>query len=131
MIFLDTSAIYALADKEDENYKEAEELFALALSQEQQFLLHNYILAEVSALIQRRLGLEQTKKFLKEAAQFHILWVDPPLHRLAENYFYKHATRKLSFVDCTSFVVMRQQGITHAFAFDEDFKKAGFHRYTY
>ena len=129
MIFLDTSAIYALADENDNDHKKAKELFALALSQGQELILHNYILVEAGALIQRRLGLEQVKKFLQEIAKFHILWIDPPLHKLAEDYFHTHATRKLSFVDCVSFVVMRQQGIKHAFAFDDDFAKAGFDLY--
>jgi predicted nucleic acid-binding protein len=129
MIFLDTSAIYALSDEDDKDYKEAKTLFANALSQGQEFLLHNYILLEASALIQRRLGLGQAKKFLTEARKFHVLWVDLSLHMIAEDYFRKHATRKLSFVDCVSFVVMRQHGATTAFAFDEDFSKAGFRLY--
>lgn len=129
MIFLDTSAIYALSDEDDKDYKEAKTLFANALSQGQEFLLHNYILLEASALIQRRLGLEQTKKFLTEARKFQVLWVDRSLHMIAEDYFRKHATRKLSFVDCVSFIVMKQQGISGAFAFDADFTKAGFKLY--
>lgn len=129
MIFLDTSAIYALTDKGDKDYAEAKKLFALALLQGEDFFLHNYILVEANALIQRRLGLEQAKKFLEQATKFHTLWVDLPLHKLAEEYFHKHATRNLSFVDCTSFVVMKQQGIVDAFAFDEDFRKAGFQIY--
>lgn len=129
MIFLDTSAIYALSDEDDKDHKEAKTLFANALSQGQEFLTHNYILLEASALIQRRLGLDQTKKFLTEASRFQILWVDLSLHTIAEDYFRKHATRKLSFVDCVSFVVMKQRNISTAFAFDEDFKKAGFELY--
>ncbi|HEY4509590.1 MAG TPA: PIN domain-containing protein [Candidatus Paceibacterota bacterium] len=125
MIFLDTSAIYALADERDENHEKAKGLFDLALSQGEQFSLHSYILIEASALLQRRLGLEQTKKFLKESARFQIVWIDSSLHKLAEDYFFKHATRKLSLVDCASFVVMRQQGIMKALAFDDDFPKAG------
>ena len=129
MIFLDTSAIYALSDEGDESHREAKALFALALSQGEELLLHNYILVEASALIQRRLGLEQSKKFLRETKNFQILWIDPSTHGLVEDYFHAHATRKLSLVDCASFIVMKQRGITHAFAFDEDFKKAGFRLY--
>jgi predicted nucleic acid-binding protein len=32
----------------------------------------------------------------------------------------------LSLVDAVSFAVMREAGITRAFAFDEDFRAAGF-----
>lgn len=129
MIFLDTSTIYALADEDDKDHKKAKTLFANALLQGQEFLLHNYILLEASALIQRRLGLDQAKKFLAEARKFRVLWIDLSLHMIAEGYFRKHATRKLSFVDCVSFIVMRQHNISTAFAFDEDFRKAGFQLY--
>ena len=33
----------------------------------------------------------------------------------------------ISFVDWTSFVVMREHGIDQALAFDEDFARQGFH----
>jgi predicted nucleic acid-binding protein len=34
--------------------------------------------------------------------------------------------RGLSFVDCTSFEVMRQRGVQQAFAFDGHFEEQGF-----
>lgn len=126
MIFLDTSAIFALADENDQNHKEAKNKFKRALSQKREFLLHSYILVEAGALMQRRLGLKQAKTFLQEARNFHIVWVDSSLHGVAENYFHERATRRLSFVDCVSFVLMRQENIVEAFAFDDDFEKAGF-----
>ena len=38
----------------------------------------------------------------------------------------RHDERVYSFVDATSFAVMRQLGITEALAFDGDFSAAGF-----
>jgi len=46
MIFLDTSAIYALADKADPNHANAYKKFDIALASEEIFLLHNYVLVE-------------------------------------------------------------------------------------
>jgi uncharacterized protein len=34
--------------------------------------------------------------------------------------------RQISLVDWTSFTVMRERTITHAFAFDDDFERQGF-----
>jgi uncharacterized protein len=34
--------------------------------------------------------------------------------------------RQISLVDWTSFTVMRERSITHAFAFDNDFESQGF-----
>lgn len=126
MIFIDTSALYSLADQSDHNHQKAREIFARALKAGEEFLLHNYVLVESAALIQHRLGVAPAKKFLTEARKFQVLWVDLSLHRVAEDYFRKHATRKLSFADCVSFIVMKQRNSSTAFAFDEDFQKAGF-----
>lgn len=38
----------------------------------------------------------------------------------------RHDEREYSFVDATSFAVMRRRRITEAFAFDGDFAAAGF-----
>ena len=129
MIFLDTSAIYALADLSDKNHKAAKQTFASLLTAGEELLLHNYILVESLALIQHRLGIPQSKVFLSEAKQFRIVWIDLSLHAKAAEYFMQQGKRGVSFVDSTSFVVMRENGIKKAFAFDDDFAKAGFKIY--
>ena len=129
MILWDSSAVYALADKTDINNKRAKEFLLEILQSQEELVFHNYIVVESVALLQRRLGLKATREFLAQTAKFRIFWIDAQLHRLAEDYFRTHAIRKLSFVDCVSFAAMRQQGIARAFAFDNDFEKAGFQLY--
>ncbi len=41
-------------------------------------------------------------------------------------WLYRHDERSYSFVDATSFAVMRQRRMTEALAFDGDFSAAGF-----
>lgn len=126
MILWDSSAVYALADKTDINNKRAKELLSQLLESQEELVFHNYIVVESVALLQRRLGLQAAHEFLGQVKKFRVFWVESPLHQLAEDYFSKHATRKLSFVDCVSFVLMRQENIAEAFVFDDDFEKAGF-----
>jgi predicted nucleic acid-binding protein len=38
----------------------------------------------------------------------------------------RHDEREYSFVDATSFALMRKKKLVNAFAFDEDFSAAGF-----
>ena len=56
MIFLDTSAIYALADRDDPNHSQAAAAFRRLLEDGEEALVHSYILVESAALLQRRLG---------------------------------------------------------------------------
>lgn len=128
MIFIDTSAIYALADQKDRNHREARGIFEKILSSGEEILLHNYILVESAALIQHRLGFIPAKKFLEEITRFRIIWIDTHIHADALTYFNRYGKRKLSFVDCASFIVMKENGIKNVFAFDEDFTKAGFNQ---
>ncbi len=126
MIFLDASAIYALADKADPNHDTAYRKFDLALESGETFLVHNYILLESVALLQARLGLPAAILFLKDARSFEVEWVDPDLHEEAVKELERIGKKRISLVDCTSFVVMRKKGVEKALAFDPDFQGRGF-----
>ncbi|MBI5585821.1 MAG: PIN domain-containing protein [Deltaproteobacteria bacterium] len=126
MIFLDTSAVYAMADQGDPNHGPALEKFNRGLATGEILCLHNYILVESAALLRARLGLQVALQFLKEAKVFQIEWVDHSLHERAVRELKRIGTRGVSFVDCLSFVVMREKGIKRALAFDPDFTAQGF-----
>src|SRR5512136_1592824 len=120
MIFLDTSAIYALADKADPHHADACKKFDLALKAGEIFLLHNYILVESAVLLQARLGLQSARAFLKDAKAFDTEWVDSALHQGALEELEKIGKGGISLVDCMSFVVMRRRSVKKALAFDTD-----------
>lgn len=130
MIFLDTSAIYALADQGDPNHARAVALFRHALESQEELLVHNAILVEATALLQRRLGLETALRFLKDSEQFVIHWVTAQDHGQAVELLKDRGRRDLSLVDCTSFTVMRRYRVTQALAFDADFQQEGFKLYS-
>jgi predicted nucleic acid-binding protein len=129
MIFLDTSAIYAMADRADPNHAAALDTFRQVLADKETLLLHNYILIESAALIQGRLGLRAALLFLVDAKAFEVEWVDEALHDEARRELAAIGRRGISLVDCTSFVVMRRRGVRRAFAFDPDFSEQGFSIY--
>ena len=129
MIFLDTSAIYALADKADPHHAVAYKKFQKALKSGEMFLLHNYILLESAALLQARLGLPSAVFFLRNAKSFEVEWVDRDVHEEAEKELERIGKRGVSLVDCTSFIVMRKRGVENVLAFDPDFQDQGFSLY--
>ena len=126
MIFVDTSALYALADRADNRHREALELFDAALDSGEVFLTHNYVLVEAMALLQHRLGTGSAVKLANSADEFEIAWVDPSLHRKAVRQLERSSLRRVSLVDQVSFLVMNERRVQKAFAFDPDFARAGF-----
>ena len=126
MIFLDTSLFYALADRKDVHHLRAKHLFKNLLETRGCWCTHNYIIVETVALMHRRLGFTPARKFLQESLLFPLIWIDESLHNEAAAYFSQRAQQKISFVDCMSFALMKQKGVTTALAFDADFSKEGF-----
>ena len=126
MIFLDTSAIYALADVADPNHGRAVDLFREALETQEELLTHNYILVESAALIQNRLGFSIAQQFLHDSQNFTVHWMTEQDHAQAVSLLEQHKRRGLSLVDCASFVVMDRHGASRALAFDSDFEQEGY-----
>ena len=126
MIFVDTSAIYAWADAADPNHQTAVRRLRAILERSEEMLTHNYVLVESIALLQARLGLAAATKLAKDSAAFVIEWVDDDLHASGIRELERSKKRHVSLVDHISFVVMRRRQVAMAFAFDPDFRSAGF-----
>ena len=125
MIFFDTSAIYALADDADASHDAAQQLFERLLHEQTPLLTHNYVVVETIALIQGRYGLAAALTIEPGIRNVEVVWVDSDIHRQASTRWAK-GSRKLSFVDHVSFVVMERYQIDTAFAFGSDFVGHGF-----
>ena len=126
MIFLDTSAVLALADTRDSHHQKAVASLKNIVSEGQTLLTHNYVLVESAALLQNRLGLASSLAFLSDAERFTVHWVSLSDHAEAVEMLADRNLRGLSLVDCMSFVVMRQYSVNTALAFDADFEAEGF-----
>ena len=130
MIFLDTSAAYALADRDDEMHDAALRMFDATRENGEEIITHNYVLVESAALMHKRLGLEVALAFLREARSFETVWADQDLHNGAVKLMARRKPSGLSLVDALSFLVMREKGIEEFLGFDRHFEDAGFRRYT-
>ena len=127
MIFVDTSAFYALMDADDDNHEHAEVSWSSWIDQPVLFASSNYVLLETVTLIQRRLGVVAARRFCEDLAPlFHMHWVDRDLHTAAVGALLTAGRCDLSLVDCTSFELMRRLGISNVFAFDRHFTERGF-----
>ena len=128
MIFIDTSAVFALASARDLNHHGARRRFDALLRTRRQILTHSYVLSESMALLQHRLGRDAALAFASEARAFEVEWVDESLHASAVAAL-RGAPRSVSLVDQVSFLLMRRRLIDEAFAFDRHFAAVGFRLY--
>jgi len=125
-VFVDTSALYALIDRDDANHGPAA-AWLQRISPEEQLVTHNYVVVETSALVQRRFGASILRHLHDVVATgFTVVWVDATLHDAAVVALLAGRTRKVSLVDRVSFELMRRSRIAEAFAFDRDFVGEGF-----
>jgi predicted nucleic acid-binding protein len=126
VIFLDTSAIYALADRRDEQHARAVGLHREVLASDDALVLHSYVLVESFALLHRRLGLALAREVDRELERVSTVVVDRSLHRRAAARLRSGSGGRISLVDAVSFLLMEDRKLTTAFAFDPDFERAGF-----
>ncbi len=125
-VLVDTSAFYALLDEDDVHHAEAARTW-FQLVDDERLVTSNYVVLETSALVQRRLGMAAVEQFHQSLLPVaSLVVVDESLHRRAIEKWLARRSRQLSLVDVTSFLTMADQGLSRAFAYDDDFEKAGF-----
>lgn len=124
-IFVDTSAFFALADRTDRFHS-----LAVKFLEENQapLVTSSPVIHETITLIRMRLGHEPAVRFgerLLDETITPVIQLTKADEKEAWSIFRRHNDKRLSFVDCTSFALMKRYGIHAAFAFDDDFRQFG------
>jgi predicted nucleic acid-binding protein len=127
MIFVDTSFWLALYMRRDANFSVARQLWSQYASG--YLITTNHVRGETWTFLRRR----ETHSFavgfldsLAHSSRLQVLFVSGAEEQEALNWLRKRDDREFSFVDATSFAVMRAQGTQQTLAFDGDFAAAGF-----
>ena len=127
-VFVDTSAFFAILDIDDVNHKKAKTHWIDLIQNKSNLVSTNYILLESFALIQRRLGMKALKAFQENILPIvHIEWINETLHLSGVMSLLQASQKKLSLVDCISFIVMRYLNIETVLTHDRHFKREGFY----
>lgn len=128
MIFIDTSAFYALYKIDDKHHQKALKIAQNIFRSTDEHITTNIIITECLTLISMRVSKEKSLQLGKMilGSMMRIVFIDQPYHQKAFDIFQKIKDKDVSFADCTSFAVMESLGIKKAFSFDEDFEKYGF-----
>ena len=129
-VFVDTSALYALLDADDIGYELVRPAWDKGIDDGEGFLTTNYVVLETTALTQRRLGVAAVRTLVDEILQMvDVHWVTDADHELGLQSLLTAGRRRLSFVDCVSFAVMRRREIGQYLGLDPHFDEQGFTRY--
>ena len=127
MIFVDTSFWIALRNRRDPHHEEAEAL--LRQFSDAALVTSNHVRGETWTYLRRRAGHGAAVGFLdavERSPRIRVLVVDAKQEDEALRWLRRHDEREYSFVDATSFALMRTSKIRQALAFDGDFTAAGF-----
>ena len=126
-VFVDTSALYALFDRDDRGHAQCAAAWAGLAGGRRALVTTNYVLLETTALLQRRFGMAAVRDLDDAILPLVVVrWITEGLHRRAADRLRRADRRELSLVDCSSFLVMEDEAIRDAFAVDRDFATAGF-----
>jgi predicted nucleic acid-binding protein len=126
-IFIDTSALIAFIDADDEFHDEAVKIYSYLLRERILTFTSNYILLETIVILKNRIGLEAVRLFNNDIMPIlKIHWIDETLHNLCVNNLIIANRKKVSLVDYTSFEIMRKLNISKVFTFDYHFREIGF-----
>ena len=126
-VFVDTSAFYALMGRSDAHYVRAAGSWRHLLEKDLRLYTSNYIIVETLALFQSRLGFKAATLWYQDVMSLaEVLWIEDLLHNLAHTLWLSLGPKKVSVVDCISFITMRHHKVQTAFAFDRHFEEQEF-----
>jgi predicted nucleic acid-binding protein len=126
-IFIDTSAFFAILDSGDKFHKESKNTFLMLIGDKEIFHSSNYVIIETIVLIQTRLGLDALRAFQDDVVPIiNIHWVDEGIHNIAVSSLLIAHRKNISFIDYTSFELMRLLGLKKVFTFDKHFEEQNF-----
>lgn len=128
-VFLDTSFSIAAAISQDINHARALELTRWLEDSNLQIVTTQAIILEVgNALSKQRFRNAAVGiiEHLENDPNSTIIPISQELFDKAKNLFRDRADKEWGLVDCVSFVVMSERGISAALSADEHFVQAGF-----
>lgn len=127
MIYVDTSFWIALRNRRDSAHDDAKRLYRLRA--DAGLVSSNHVRGETWTYLRRKASHGAAVSFLdmvERSERLQILTVEEKQENEALRWLRQHDEREYSFVDATSFALMRALKIREVLGFDGDFAAAGF-----
>ena len=128
-VFLDTSFIVALENRDDPVHERAKQLDRELIDSQAIIVTHWGILLEIgdgySRLGRRPKGNFLLAHLMTETA-YEVVEITSEVLSAATRLYAERPDKEWGLTDCVSFVIMHQRGLTQALTADEHFAQAGF-----
>lgn len=125
-VFVDTAALFALVDRDDDNHEAAVGWIEQSTTVEH-LVTHRFVVVESVALVQRRIGVTAVRYVVDSLLpDISIEDVGGSAFAGALRLHADTSARGVSIVDRISFEFMRSAGLASAFTFDSGFADEGF-----
>ena len=128
-VFLDTAYAIALSVEADAHHTRAVELAEQLELQQTRLITTRAVLLEIGNALARqryRSAAAQLLDAIEHDPQVECVPLTDELYQQAFELFRNRPDKEWGMIDCASFVVMRQRGLTDALTTDEHFEQAGF-----
>jgi predicted nucleic acid-binding protein len=125
-IFIDTLFVIALINRRDQYHQQALDL--AAQFEGHPLLVTDAVLLEIENALARSYKQEAVaiiEQFFA-AEEVEVVHLTPHLFTQGFTLYKSHHDKAWGLVDCISFIVMREAGVTQALTFDQHFVQAGF-----
>ena len=120
-IFVDSSALIALVDRDDNTHAAAVAAYGNLLAEGYKLFTTNYVIAETFDLLSTGVGPDVARRFLRDC-KIAIYHADEQDERRAKRVVLRQTgPNGLSLTDAISFVVMERLNVADAFAVDPGF----------
>lgn len=124
-MFLDTSGLLSLYDSRDAFHQDAVREFRRA----DRLMTHNYVLAELVALVgARNLPRQDALGYVADLLDhplIEVLWIDEAFHRAGMALLGQRTDKNYSLCDAISFLQMQARGVVEALTTDRHFEQEG------
>ncbi len=127
-VFIDTGAFVALRNRAELEHEAARTALSALVSERMPLFTSNYVFAETYAALLVRVGREEAIEWgrrFRAGEAIELVRVDETVEEDAWSILEDHADKLWSYVDATSFALMKREGIVEAFAFDHHFAQRG------
>jgi uncharacterized protein len=129
MTFIDTNAFLARYLKNDQYHDVALKVWRELEQTAEPLFTSNFVVDETLTLLGRRASYSFASERATAIYNSKVLTILRPSledELAALEVFTKYADQRVSFADALSFALMRKQGISRVFSFDQHFQYAGF-----